>query len=86
MYSLKAVAVHRVSYSDELQENESEEEKWYGEKMELSYLKSFEEIYDNRIYSKEEIEYNIGVAYLMAEDYNAAYDHLEKYESFVEII
>lgn len=46
----------------------------------------FQEIYDNRIYSKEEINYNIGVAYLMARDYNSAYDYLEKYDNFVTII
>lgn len=45
----------------------------------MANLKNYEEIYDNRIYSKEEIEYNIGIAYLMAEDYNSAYEYLEKY-------
>lgn len=54
--------------------------------MSISNLRTFEEIYDNRSYSKEEINYNIGVAYLMAGDYNSAYDYLEKYDNFVTVI
>lgn len=54
--------------------------------MEVDNLRAFEEIYDNRVYSKEEIQYNIGVAYLLAGDYNSAYDHLEKYDNFVSLI
>ena len=45
-----------------------------------------EPLFDNRIYCKEELEYNLGVCYLMLKKYKQAYFYLQHYPPFLVII
>lgn len=57
--------------------NEEEEEYLFYE---------LEAIFENRIYCKEELDYNIGICYLMLGKYKQAYYYLQNYPNFLVII
>jgi len=45
-----------------------------------------EPLFENRVYSKEEMNYNLGLCYLMLKKYKQAYYYLQNYPRFLEII
>ena len=45
-----------------------------------------EALFQNRIYCKEEVEYNIGVCYYMLKEYKQAYHYLQDYPNFLVLI
>jgi hypothetical protein len=57
--------------------NEEEEEYLFFE---------LEAIFENRVYCKEELDYNIGICYLMQGKYKQAYYYLQNYPNFLVII
>ena len=57
--------------------NEEEEEYLFFE---------LEALFENRIYCKEELDYNIGICYLMLGKYKQAYYYLQNYPNFLVII
>lgn len=45
-----------------------------------------EPLFENRIYCKEELDYNLGICYLLLKKYKQAYYYLQSYPNFLLLI
>ena len=50
------------------------------------FIEDLEPLFENRVYSKEEMDYNLGLCYLMLKKYKQAYYYLQRYPRFLDII
>jgi|JI9StandDraft_1071089.scaffolds.fasta_scaffold818426_1 hypothetical protein len=77
LYSLEKYLYPVLTKSRVVDPDELEEEELFSD---------LEPLFENRIYCKEELEYNLGICYLMQKKYKQAYFYLQNYPHFMSII